>query len=389
MTYSSASHGELLRIIYERRASTRFELAQVAGISRSAANQRIETLLSTGLILPDGATATAGRRATNFSFNLRAGAILVAEIGEVSIKTAIADLAGTLLNFSEFSIDIEEGPEKILSVAHERFQELCLKSGFIVPDIWGIGVAVPGPVDYSSGRAIEPPTMPGWHDFDIPGWFQNKYSCPVLVDQDTNVMALGEQRKRWPDTDPFLFIRIGYGIGAGLVTGNAIYRGARGAAGDIGHLRLKGYDEMPCRCGNVGCVEASAGGWAIIRDLNNQGFTLHSIDDLIRLLTSGNVEASRHLRQAGRILGEAIAAAVNLLNPAIVAIGGPLAHVQEDLIAGVRETIYQRSLPLSTRHLTITTTSAADGDLMQLIGVAMLVADSTTSAQAINERLSK
>src|SRR5204862_283740 len=103
---------------------------------------------------------------------------------------------------------------------------------------------------------------------------------------------------------PFLLVRIGYGIGAGLISGGTIYRGAQGAAGDIGHLRLTGYKEMPCRCGNIGCVEASAGGWALIRDLNERGCSLHSTEDLIELLGSGNLEAAQHLRKAGRILGE-------------------------------------------------------------------------------------
>jgi predicted NBD/HSP70 family sugar kinase len=376
-----------LRLIYEQRARTRFELAQETGLSRSAATLRVDALLRTGLLVEDGATATAGRRATNFSFNMGAGCILAADIGVNRTKTTVTDLAGRPLAVLEDEIDIARGPSEVLGRVKARFREHIADTGFAPDDVWGIGIAAPGPVEFATGKPIEPPTMPGWDDFDIRGWFRSAYACPVIVDQDTNVMALGEQRASWRDADPFLLVRIDYGIGAGIVTGGTIYRGAQGAAGDIGHLRLRGYKEMPCRCGNVGCVEAAAGGWALIRDLNAEGFSLSSTEDLIRLLSSGNVEAARHLRSAGRVLGEAVAAAVNILNPSVVAIGGPLAHIQADLLAGIRETLYQRSLPLATRHLHVVT--ASRDETIQVAGMAMLVADHVTSARGLDERLAK
>lgn len=385
MTFSAASQGELLRLIYDQKARTRFELAQETGLSRSAATLRVDALLRTGLLIEDGATATAGRRATNFSFNMKAGCILAADIGVDRTKTTLTDLAGRPFAILEDEIDIALGPEHVLGRIGARFREHLAHAGFAARDVWGIGVAAPGPVEFATGKPIEPPTMPGWDDFDIPGWFGRSYSCPVIVDQDTNVMALGEQRASWREADPFLLVRIDYGIGAGIVSGGVVYRGAQGAAGDIGHLRLRGYKEMPCRCGNFGCIEAAAGGWALIRDLNAEGFSLSSTEDLIRLLSSGDIEAARHLRNAGRVLGEAVAAAVNILNPSVVAIGGPLAHVQADLLAGIRETLYQRSLPLATRHLQVVT--ASRDETIQVAGTAMLVADHVTSARGLDERL--
>lgn len=385
MTYSAASQGELLRLIYEQKARTRFELARRTGLSRSAATLRVDALLRTGLLVEDGATATAGRRATNFSFNMKAGCILAADIGITRTRTTLTDLAGQPFAILEDDTDIALGPVEVLTRVEARFREHLDRARVAPGDVWGIGIAAPGPVEFATGKPIEPPTMPGWDDFDIPCWFRRSHACPIIVDQDTNVMALGEQRAFWRDADPFLMVRVDYGIGAGLVTGGSIYRGAQGAAGDIGHLRLRGYKEMPCRCGNVGCVEAAAGGWALIRDLNAEGFSLSSTEDLVRLLSSGDVEAARHLRNAGRVLGEAVAAAVNILNPSVVAIGGPLAHIQADLLAGIRETLYQRSLPLATRHLQVVTASREETS--QIVGIAMLVADNVTSAQGLDRRL--
>lgn len=387
MTYSSATPGELLRLIYEKRASTRLELASITGTSRSTATQRVDALIPSGLILEAGMTTTGGRRATNFSFNDRAGVLLVADMSATRTRTSITDLSAVPLETAEIPLAIESGPETILPEVHKQFAKHLSDLGLTAADVWGIGIGIPGPVEYATGRPVEPPTMPGWHDVDIPGWFADHYPGPILVDQDTNVMALGEHRKNWPDTDPFVLVKIGTGIGSGLISEGRIYRGAQGAAGDIGHMRLKGYKEMPCRCGNIGCVEASAGGWALIRDLNAKGYKLSSTKELLELISSGDPVAKSLMRRAGRIIGEAIAVMVNLLNPSIVAVGGALVSGQDELLAGIKETVYQRSLPLATRNLVII--AAPPDDRSPLIGAAALVAEQALSVEALDERIAK
>ena len=169
-----------------------------------------------------------------------------------------------------------------------------------------------------------------------------------------------------------------------MVIDSQIYRGAQGAAGDIGHLHLRGYTEMPCRCGRFGCVEAATGGWALIRDLKSRGHEITETRQVLELLADSDPDAVGLLRKASDALGEAIAAAVNITNPSVVAIGGLLAHAQSDLLARIRAVVYQRSLPLATRHLTLTT---ANADNAQLIGAALLVADTVASADALDLRL--
>jgi len=235
---------------------------------------------------------------------------------------------------------------------------------------------VPGPVQYATGRVISPPIMTGWDGFDIPGFFRERYRATVLVDNDVNVMALGEQRTCYPDVAHLAFLKVGTGVGCGIIAGGQVLRGTQGAAGDIGHTRVTVADaaeEPICLCGNNGCVEAYASGWALIRDLRTAGRTVDTVDDVVALIRAADPLAARLARRAGRILGEAIADAVSLLNPAVVVIGGQLAHAEEQLLAGIREVVYQRCLPLATRSLQIVRSQL---DLRAgVIGLARLLTD--------------
>lgn len=384
MTFSTASSGTLLRMIYERKAKTRNELAEFAGLSRSAAGLRVEALLASGLLTESGSTSTAGRRAVNFAFNYQAGVLLVADIGVSVMETAITDLAGEILKSEVAQVSIDAGPDSVLAEVSRSFSRQLTAIGADPSRVWGIGIGIPGPVQYSIGTPIEPPTMPGWDGFDIPRWLADDFACPVFVDQDTNCMALGEQRANWPDVDSLLLVRLDYGIGAGMIINSEIYRGAQGAAGDIGHLHLRGYTEMPCRCGRFGCVEAATGGWALIRDLKARGHEITDTQQVVTMLADKNTDAVELLQEASGALGEAIAAAVNITNPSVVAIGGILAHARSDLLARIRAVVYERSLPLATRQLTLTTANATSA---QLVGAALLVADTVASAGALDRRL--
>jgi predicted NBD/HSP70 family sugar kinase len=206
----------------------------------------------------------------------------------------------------------------------------------------------------------------------------------VLVDKDVNAMAFGEQRSVYPDVRQMLMVKAGTGIGAGMILGGEIYRGADGAAGDIGHIQVTVDDvdtEPVCQCGNTGCVEAYAGGWAIVRDLRAAGKDVTTVDDAVALIRTGDLTAVRLARRAGRIIGHAIADSVSLVNPRVVVIGGQLSRIEEQLFAGIRETVYRRSLPLATRNLQIVATRLDNRS--GLIGLAMLLADGIFAPQRV------
>ena len=231
--------------------------------------------------------------------------------------------------------------------------ELLERAGRSPADVRGVGVGVPGPVQFSTGTVVRPPIMPGWDGVRIPSYFADVVGATVLVDNDVNLMALGEHGARGSGSEELLFIRVGSGIGCGIVGDGRVHRGADGAAGDIGHVQLPDAGAAVCRCGNIGCIEAVASGAAIARQLTAAGFPARSSADVVALAQSGNAVATQLLRSASARIGSLVATLVNCFNPATIVVGGPLSPLRDDLLAGIRAVVYQRATPLATRTLTI------------------------------------
>jgi predicted NBD/HSP70 family sugar kinase len=226
--------------------------------------------------------------------------------------------------------------------------------------------------------------MPGWHHYPIPEFFFSRFAVRALVDNDVNVMALAEQRRAYADTRYLLFIKVGTGIGCGIVADGRLHRGAQGSAGDIGHIRV-GLAEEPCRCGNAGCLEAMAGGEALARQLTALGLPANSGSDVVRLVQEGNREAVRMVREAGRAVGEVLAGLVNFFNPEAIVLGGALAAVHDQLLAGVREAVYRRSHPLATQVLRIE--PSLTGKNAASIGAGILAIEHALSPGQVDQAL--
>ncbi len=383
--------GAILAMFRTRAALNRAEVMDRTRLSRTTVNQRLDTLLTARLIVPAGeGTPTRGRPAGRFAFNEDRGVLLVADLGATGLRAAVCDLTGGIHTERQVGTDITSGPETILGTISRLFVELLESSGHTADQVHGIGMSVPGPVDFARGRVVSPPIMTGWDGYDIRGWFAGEYTCPVLVDKDVNAMAFGEYRREYPEVSHLLMLKLGTGIGAGVVVGGALYRGADGAAGDIGHSQLTAPDnaDQPlCRCGNRGCLEAYAGGWALTRDLQAAGRDVAGVDQAIDLVLAGDPVAVQLTRQAGRTLGAAIADAVSLFNPRVVVIGGQLARVEEQLFAGIREMVYRRSLPLATSKLQINRSRLDIG--AGPIGLALLLADSIFAPDRVEQLIAR
>jgi predicted NBD/HSP70 family sugar kinase len=264
-------------------------------------------------------------------------------------------------------------------MAHDLLRKVGVTAGHVV----GIGIGVPGPVEHSTGRPANPPIMPGWHEFDIPAHLSRQFPVPVLVDNDVNVMALGEHVTAWPDEEHLLYVKVATCIGAGIISNRRLTRGARGTAGDLGHVRVADASEtVVCRCGNIGCLEAVAAGPAVAARLRAAGLDISSSQDVVDAVLHGDVTAIQEVREAGRSIGSVLATCVSLLNPSVIVIGGALAAAGEHLLAGVREVVYRRSLPLATRSLRIVR-SALD-DRAGVIGAAVMVIETVLAPDAVD-----
>jgi len=384
MGMAGGSPGFLLDLIRRRSPITRAELASITGLARSTIAQRVDQLISEGLIAEVGeAVSTGGRPPTMLGFKADSGVVLVADLGATHSRLAVCDLVAHPLAETSREIEISQGPEAILNWVLEEFGNLLAEAGQSKEDVRGIGIGVPGPVDFAAGRAVHPPIMPGWDDYPIRDHLVDVYGVPVLVDNDVNIMALGEYWAMHPKVDDFIFVKVGTGIGSGLIIGGNLQRGARGAAGDIGHVQAGSADVM-CGCGNPDCLEASAGGAAIARNLSKQREVAGS-REVVALVQAGDHDAIQAVREAGRLIGSVLAATVNLLNPAVIAIGGDLAEAGQQLLAGIREIVYQRSTAMSTSDLRITNGSL--GDRAGVIGAAALVIEHLFSPESVDVTL--
>ena len=379
----SSGASELFQLLRDGQPRTRAELATVTGLARSTIASRVDSLMNLGLVSPVGdAISTGGRPSSQFALNPTARLVLAADLGASHATLAVTDLSGTTLGEHRGAIDIADGPEHVLGWMVEQGRAILASIDRDASDLIAIGIGLPGPVQHSSGRPINPPIMPGWDRFDVPGWVQQHLEVPVLVDNDVNIMALGERAFAWQSTEHFMFVKVATGIGSGVISGGRLQRGAQGIAGDIGHVQIARGAGIPCHCGNRGCLEAMASGPAIASALRAAGVEVYTGQDVVELVKRGNIEAIQAVRQAGRDIGEVLTACVSLMNPSVIAIGGSMAQAGEHLIAGVREVVYTRSMPLATEHLSIVQSSA--GADAAVIGASMLAIHHALSPENVD-----
>ncbi|MFJ9818330.1 ROK family protein [Streptomyces sp. NPDC101151] len=389
---SQASAGDLLELVRSGRAVTRGALQQATGLSRATVGQRLDRLFRAGW-LREGAggpvgSPLGGRPSITLEFDDSHAVVLAADLDTRHARAAVLTLTGEMLAEHSGTLVVEDGPEAVLGELGRWFAELLAKAGHLAQEVCGIGLAVPGPVDRDTGRVVQPPIMPGWDGYDIRGRLSRAFTehtgapaVPVLVDNDANLMAYGEQRAGHPDCSAFVLVKVSTGIGAGVVVDGSIYRGVDGGAGDIGHIRVGA--EALCRCGAYGCLAAVASGGAVARRLAELGVPAASGSDVRDLLVAGHPEAAALAREAGRRVGDVLATVVTLLNPGVLMIAGDLAGTP--FLTGVRELLYQRALPRSTAHLDVVTSRL--GERAGLMGAGALVVEHLYAPQRVEERL--
>lgn len=373
---------EMAELVASRQASSRAELSRLTGLSPSTVSQRVDTLFRCGLLVEGGSgTSTGGRRPVLLSLNRSAGVLLAADLGASHYELALADLDAHIFAMRCGSLDISSGPEEVLTLISNEFMQMLEAHEIAAEAVRVIGIGLPGPVDYERGMAVRPPIMPGWDGFSVPEWFRERFSARAVVDNDVNVMALGAYWSGHFPSKYMLVVKVATGIGCGLITGGVLHRGADGAAGDIGHIRVVGED-VTCPCGNRGCLEAVASASAVARQLRHEGMEVSDTDDLIRMAREGEPRVLHAVRAAGQRIGEVLATLVNFYNPDTIVIGGALAELRDELLAVVRGVIYQRALPLATRHLTIAASMTAHHACLS--GAAILARQAALDTESIS-----
>ncbi|MFE4539349.1 ROK family protein [Streptomyces scopuliridis] len=342
-------------------ATNRAEIARRSGLARSTVGQQVDHLLDTGILEEsESKRSVRGRPPRVLTISPQAGTVVVADIDTNASQIAIADLTRRILGTATLPVRIEAGPRAVLDTVAEGLRALLEHHGCDPVRVRQVVVGLPGPVDFEHGCAVQPTGMPGWDGYPVAEHLRRLFETSVIVDNDVNLMALGEAAQQRLDS-PLLCVKISSGIGAGLVTADGgLYRGADGAAGDIGHIRAVGGGNTLCVCGNVGCVGALASHRAVLRGLGIPESTdedpTFGARELARRIAEGEPTALHAVRQAATEIGEVVAMLIHMFNPRTVVLAGPLSELRDDLVSAVRAAVYQRALPLATRKLTITAT---------------------------------
>ena len=364
------SEKELVDLIRKYGELSKADLATFTEYSRTKITGCVDSLLDKKIIIANNATEyTGGRRSKTFSLNGDLGLVAGVDIGATSIDFGIADFSGKILVRYSEPASVKNGPIKVLGQVCSLLEKMLKENNLSPEKLCGIGIGVPGPVDFSAGTLVSPPIMPGWDRYPIIQTVQQWFpSANVVVDNDVNVMALGEiYQGVGKGVNNLIFVKIGTGIGAGIVCEGKIYRGASGCAGDIGHIGVDKFGPL-CHCGNKGCLEAVAAGPAIaersliaaqagkspillkLYEKNGKMLRAEDVGDAAR---EGDALAVEVIRESGQFVGDVLDGLVNFFNPGVIVIGGGVSNLGNLLLSSIRQTVINRSTPLATRDLRI------------------------------------
>jgi predicted NBD/HSP70 family sugar kinase len=383
----SPDEGQIVQAITRERPMSRTELARRLSCSRAKAGELVNDLIGRG-ILEDVDTGRK-TRSRQVGINHELGVVLGVDLGTTSLDVALADLGGRIITHHAEPWAVERGPQTTLNRVHEVALELARPFGIPVEGIRAVGMGVPGPVRFPDGFIIGEHFLPGWDGLIAREHLARLFPNAVItVDNDANVMAIGSMRQgRGGDVSSFVFVKVGTGIGAGVVVDRKLVRGATSTAGHIGHTCVD-FNGPICRCGNHGCLEAMAAGPAIARRareaalagrspiladcLKRRGGAL-TAQDVSEAAAQGDAASLNIIQESGRMIGDILAGVVNVLNPDLVIVGGGVSKSGYQFLAAIRRGILNRSYPYATVRLRIEYSPIADR--VGVIGCSTLATD--------------
>jgi glucokinase-like ROK family protein len=374
---------ELLRMIWKEERISRAEIARRAGLSRSTVSTVVGDLLAAGLVAEVGSgPSRGGRRPIELLFQYDAFGLIGVDVGATHISAVLTNLRGEVKGFLGRSFGVRDDREGTLRTIYELIDALVAGWGRGFGPLVGIGLAVPSPVDPRQPDKVSEVVLPAWKGKGLTEAVRERFKLPVLVDNDANLGALAElwwgAGRGHSDS---IYIKCATGIGSGHIINGRIYRGASGTAGEIGHLAIDPHGP-PCVCGLRGCLVTFVGTLGLLRRANEllahdadsslprHGLTITQLEDAA---LAGDPVAVRVVTEAADYFGIAVAGLLNLLNPAVVSIGGSLARLGELLLAPLRQSVRTRTLVTSLAAAEIVASELGDRDVA--VGAATLLLD--------------
>ncbi|WP_172797846.1 ROK family protein [Longilinea arvoryzae] len=357
-------------------------------LTRAAITAIVSDLQAAGLVREIESHYPSGRRPIVLEINPDRGYVVGIDMGATHVTILVTDFSARVVREMDEPLDINQGPAVCLPRVESLVHQILSEAGLSIKDISAVGAGVPGPVVAGVG-VMGPPIMPGWDGYPIRDDLEKRFGVPVSLSNDAELGAIGEWAYGAGRGERDLaYIKVGTGIGAGLLLDGQIYRGATGSSGEIGHITIEENGPV-CTCGNRGCLEALAGGRAIanraIQEVNSGRRTvLTEISpvsqirsrDVIAAARRGDLVSQQIVSEAGVHLGTALASLVNLFNPSMVVVGGGVAQIGDLLLEPIRETVHQRSLLPASRSVRITSAllgrrSSAMGAVVQALSIVL------------------
>ena len=327
------------------------------GLSRQTIGERLRILTEAHFIQESSdRVSSGGRPATVLKLNPMALLVLCFDVTETFTRVAVADLSAAILVEEVIPTNPTDGPVAVLAQLSAAGRTLLARSELTTTPLGAVSISLPARVNIGTGATVGWSVLVGWEGFSVTDHLTAEFGVPTLVDNDVSLLVLAERHLFWRSVNHLLLIKVGTGVGGALIVNGEINRGYEGAAGDIGHIYVSGFGDPMCRCGNTGCLEAVAGGWALQQRLEPTARASTELDirKVADAISSADPQAMVLIREASRAIGMAAAAAANLLNPQVIVIAGEVAKAAGHLlIAGVTAEVYQRSLPLATQSLEI------------------------------------
>ena len=372
----STGSGVVLDLIRSGRATTRTDLIEQLGWSRITLARRLDELLHASIVMSVGQLdSRGGRPPEEFAVNPDAGLLLAVDIGGSHTRLAITDLVSTILSEDEADIGLSEGPAEIFEWAGQVFDHMLDRLGKTRADVVGIGVGVPGPVDFVTGRLASPQVDTQWNDVLVKEYFAGRYDHAVFaVDRDVNIMALAEARRGWTEYRDVVVLKAGIGVGLAFVLDGSIYHGSRGGAGDLSQVRSDG--------GRTERLETIASGAVIRRELLRRGYTVRTSNDIVGLANDGDPEVLRLIGETGTAIGQSLAYVVGLLNPQAVVIGGNLAQADEPFLGAIRDAIHAGARDFALQDLIVEKSRL--GHAAGVTGASLIAQDALFEADRIS-----
>ncbi|POH62289.1 MULTISPECIES: ROK family transcriptional regulator [Cryobacterium] len=350
--------------------TTQADIARTTGLSTATVSNIVKVLVELGLVATSP-TTSSGRRAQLVSLSSTDGAVSVGiDFGRRHVRIIVATLDYRVIAEKEVEIPAGYTAAEALDIAANLLTSTLNHARVPRSSVLGVGVGVPGPIDRRTGTVVDGAILPEWVGVTV-GMVEEIFELPVYLENDANLGVLAEVT--WGShagTPTVVFVKVGTGIGAGLILNGVPYSGNIGLTGEIGHTPIYEHGLL-CRCGNRGCLETVASTTIMIELLSRTLDRPVRTRDIVRMALEGDERAIRVVEEAGLAVGRSIAAITNLINPHTIIVGGPLTGLGEMLLGPIRSALKRYAVPMIMETTDLVMSSL--GERAEALGGAALV----------------